>query len=1032
MKVRTRIRKLLRLGRLATGLATVSTLAIAQSPATGTIEGRVFNPQTGENLERTRITVEGTALETFTDAAGQYRLSGVPTGAVTVKAYRTGTTPQTQSVNVSAGQIAQRDFNFTSLTAQGGDTVKLDKFVVSDPKEMAGAAIAINTQRFAPNFVNVIAADEFGPMATGNVGEVLKSMPGITLTQGGMGEPNTISIAGVPSNNVPVTLNGFNFAQAGGSTTRTIGIHQVSLNNISRIEAEFTTTPETPGSALAGTINMVPRKAFERSKPIYSASASLLMRDTDLTLGKTAGTRGSPQRKILPGFDVSAVVPVNRRFGFTLSAATSPMYTPLSFMDGTRVGASAASNGAALPDTTPDKPYLSVFSVRDATRMTRHTAYAATVDYRLSDNDTVALTVNYALFDWQSNDRQINFTVSRVLPGDFGTTFTHSAPGGGALLNFNAAQDVRDHLFMPTLVYRHNGPTWKAEAGAGLSHSQRLRRDISKGWFANTIANRPNVTLFFDNISYDGPGSITVRDGTTNAVLDPYKLETYSLLQMTTNEIDTTDEQRSAYANIRRSLPTRLPITIKGGLDVRQQIRDVRSDVPTIPYLGPDGVAGGTDQAAVPFIDADFSRRDGPYYFPTIQWLSSEKVGALYKSNPTYFGPPNAAARHNAITAASKYARETIAAGYVRGDVHLMDGRLRLVGGIRAEQTTVTGQGDLIDLTRNFRRDANGRVILTNGQPTNITNDATQIADLTHIERGLRADKEYFRWFPSLNASFNVRENLIARAGYYKSIGRPDFVQYAGSLTLPNTEQPPSPTNVIAVNNVAIKPWMAETEKVSLEYYFEKVGLISVGGFRREFENFFGPTLSSPTPEFLSLYGLDPTTYERFNVSTQQNLPGKLRMTGLEFNYKQALTFLPYWARGVQVFANFNTLHVSGTGGDNISGFIPKFGNWGVSLSRPKYTLRARWNYRDRSRQGPIVGRSIEPGTYFWGGSRTLIDLTAEYQLTRIFSLFANMTNLNDASIITEAAGPSTPEIASFKTRQNYGAQWLLGVRATF
>jgi hypothetical protein len=90
----------------------------------------------------------------------------VPAGAVTVKAYRTGTTPQTQAVNVSAGQVAQRDFTLTGLTAQGGDTVKLDKFVVSDPKEMAGAAIAINTQRFAPNFVNVIAADEFGPMAT--------------------------------------------------------------------------------------------------------------------------------------------------------------------------------------------------------------------------------------------------------------------------------------------------------------------------------------------------------------------------------------------------------------------------------------------------------------------------------------------------------------------------------------------------------------------------------------------------------------------------------------------------------------------------------------------------------------------------------------------------------------------------------------------------------------------------------------------------------------------------------------------------
>ena len=539
-----------------------------------------------------------------------------------------------------------------------------------------------------------------------------------------------------------------------------------------------------------------------------------------LSLGKTAGTRGSPQHKILPGFDFSAVVPVNRRFGFTLSAATSPMYTPLALMDATWTGASAPSNGAALPDTTPDKPYLSVFSVRDARKKKKK---PVPVIIRSSLwICTVAFTVNYAIFDWQSNDRQINFTMTRVLPGDFGPTFTHSAPGGGTLLTFNAAQDVRDQLIMPTLVYRHNGTTWKSEAGAGLSHSQRLRRDISKGFFANTLANRTNVTLAFDNIAYDGPGSITVRDGTTNAPLDPYRLDTYSLLQMTTNEIDTTDEQRSAYANIRRDLPTRLPITLKAGVDVRQQIRDVRTDVPTYPYVGPDGVAGGTDQNAAPMVDEDFSRRDGPYYFGPIQWLSSEKVGALRKSNPNYFGAPNAAARHNGITAASKYARERISAGYFRADVHLLDGKLRLVGGVRAEQTTVTGQGDLIDLTRNFRRDANGRVILTNGQPTNIATDPAQIANLTHLERGLRADKEYFRWFPSLNASYNLRENLIARAGYYK-LDRPARLRAICRRPHPAEHRgPPSPSNGIAVNNVAIKPWMAETEKVAVEYYFKR------------------------------------------------------------------------------------------------------------------------------------------------------------------------------------------------------------------
>jgi hypothetical protein len=80
---------------IRTGLFSLSVLlaavaALAQSPATGIVEGRVSNPATGENIELVRITVEGTKLETFTDADGQYRLAGVPAGTVRVRAFRTG------------------------------------------------------------------------------------------------------------------------------------------------------------------------------------------------------------------------------------------------------------------------------------------------------------------------------------------------------------------------------------------------------------------------------------------------------------------------------------------------------------------------------------------------------------------------------------------------------------------------------------------------------------------------------------------------------------------------------------------------------------------------------------------------------------------------------------------------------------------------------------------------------------------------------------------------------------------------------
>src|SRR5205823_10111971 len=139
-------------------------------------------------------------------------------------------------------------------------------------------------------------------------------------------------------------------------------------------------------------------------------------------------------------------------------------------------------------------------------------------------------------------------------------------------------------------------------------------------------------------------------------------------------------------------------------------------------------------------------------------------------------------------------------------------------------QTNVEGQGALIDATRNFQRDPAGRFVPgSNGRPLPITTDPLAAARLTNIDRGLHAEKEYLRWFPSVNGSFNVRENLIARGAYYQSVGRPDYVQYAGSLTLPDISAPAAPNNRLSVNNVGIKAWSARTLKFSLEYYFERV-----------------------------------------------------------------------------------------------------------------------------------------------------------------------------------------------------------------
>jgi TonB-dependent receptor len=1011
------------------GAESTATGAPAQ---TGMIEGRVFNPGTGEYLEFVRITVAGTSLETFTDSSGEFRLANVPAGAVTVMAFRTGVPPQSQTVTVSVGQVARQNFElaYARNGAAADGTVKLDAFVVGTSKEMDGAAIAINTKRFAANAMNVVAANEFGPVADGGVGEVLKSVPGVNITRGGFGDAYQVSLNGVPPKNVPITVGGIGFAEASSGVQRNTGLQQSSINNFSRLEIIYTPTPEISGAALAGAVNMVPLSAFERSKPQVNFNVSMMMRDNARDFNRTPGPLHEPARKVQPGSDFSAIVPVNDRFGFTFSGSASSLYTSVDSVQNTRAGGNQATNGGTLPDTTFDKPYLTGFLFRDRPVFSKRITMGGTVDYKLSRNDRLSFSFLCGFSDAQAYQRSVNFTIGTIVPGNFTTTSTR---GTGNVQLQNIYTKLGGRMITPALTYRHDGPVWKAEAAAGISSSGRFNQNMDNGAFSAANAQRTGVTIAFDDIFYLRPGRISVTDTATGAPVDPYNINSYNLTTATGALLRIQSVKKTAFANVRRDFFEKIPVTVKAGFDVREELLDNRQFVPSYTFVGADGRAATADDNASVVKDASFSQRIPPFGFPRTDWVSNQQLFGLFAAKPAYF-TTNEATNHTATVTNSKWARELVTAAYVRGDVQFLDNRLKLVGGLRAEQTNGEGNGPLNDATRNFQRDATGKFILgSNGRPLPITTDPLAAARLTSIDRGFHSKKEYLRYFPSLNATYNLRENLVLRAGYYWSIGRPNFDQNAGGITLPDLGLPNAANNRITVANVGVKAWKAQTVKASVEYYFEKVGLISVSGYQRNIKDFFGTSVFRPTNEFLQSYGLDPNLYTAYDAATQFNLTSPVRMSGVDVNYKQALTFLPNWARGVQVFANASAQHMTGDDSGNFAGYIPRTYNWGVSFTRPRYNVRMNWNYAGRARGAAIAaGRSIEPGTYTWISKRLIVDLSAEYRFYQRLGAFMNLSNIGDAPADQEVAGPSTPDVAQFRARTQYGAQWTFGVRGTF
>lgn len=1018
--------------------------ASAITAATASVQGRVQNAATGDYLERVRIRVLGTSLETFTDADGFYRLTNLPPGKHQIEIFYTSLPTQVATLTVSSSTTPPLDFTFPAASAPTSATstgpVTLTEFVVATSREMSGAARAINEQRFAPNVRQVVSTDEFGDVAEGNVAEFVKFLPGVNIDYAG-GNARDISLNGVPGDYVPVTLDGFSLASAvgggAGGTNRSVGLDQVSINNLSRIEVSFSPTPESQGGALAGSVNLVPRSSFERARAAGNFSTYVMMRDNARDWNRSPAPR-HPTRKIHPGADISYVAPVSKTFGFSLSAGFNRQYSGEPLIQNTWRGTQAATNGVAFPHTSFDRPYLSTFAIRNSGKDTKRSSFGFTVDYKLTPHDRFSFSLQASTFDVLINHNQLTFNVNRVAPGDFTTTSTKGAAGLGDLQLLTTGADRSNYTYMPSLIWRHDGPVWKSEAGYSHSRAGNRNENLRSGFFDTTTARRTGVTVSFADINYLRPGTLTVTDA-AGAPVNPYSLDNYVLTAASGNTRATDDTKRTAYANLRRDFFGRVPFSLRAGLDFREAIRDQRASTPAFTYLGRDGVASTapsatSDDRATPFLDPSFSSRVPHYGFPSFGGVSSEKFYEHFLANPNQFTTV-ANATYRSEVNLSKRAAELVSAAYLRADLSLLANRLKLVGGVRLEQTNIEAEGPLTDPTRNIQRDSAGRPVLgANGLPVALVpaSNALGVSRLTFLDRGAQSEKEYLRWFPSLNASFNVRENLIARAAVYTSIGRPDFNQYAGGIILPDTENP-TPNDQITVSNIAIKPWSARSFTTRLEYYFAGVGQFSVGAFRRDFENFFGNTILSPSPEFLELYNLDPNVYGAYPVATQYNITSTVRMQGIDVGYKQALTFLPQWARGVQVFANGSTQRLLGPAATNFPGFVPRTASWGVSLNRPGYSLRANWNYRGRQRRNAIAaGPSIEPGTFVWWSKRLYLDLSADYTFYKRFAVFASLRNVGDAPDDIEVHGPSTPAHAQFRQRIEFGSLWQFGIKGSF
>ena len=989
------------------------------------VQGRVFNTLSETYIANARVTIEGTGLEALTDESGSFLLPAAPVGDVRMRASYVGLQPQVQTVRLSAGLNTLDDFALsrgTSPLARNEDAVlQLGKITVVADQEMSAQALAMNEQRNSPSLKSVIAMDEYPVDGNGNIGEFLKYIPGVAVSFSGS-QPIDVSVRGLPGNATPIMIDGGILPSTASGDTRGGSLTGIPMTNVSRIEVTKVPTPDVPASSLGGSINIISKSGFERKTPLFSYNLyTTFNADLGLSLEKRpAGIDYLRTSNIGPSGNFSYVHPINKSLSISVGAGYIYNYIP-------------ADQTAPFWNLNTLVHYQSTFQSTPQLVIMKN--YNFGVDWKLGSRHVFGVT-------FQSRDRGTEASTSgfNVIYGTGATggpTFTQGASTGvGSITQSPSWLGIWSDAEIVTFRHKFTGQRWKVETNASYSKTYTLRD--SPGYFTGAALGRANLILRGDNIVGNAdnmlntlPTTFTARDRTGN-VVDIFDQSQLALTTATQTKLDWDRTNKQLKVMVTRELDTRVPVSLRTGFEINEE--DYAQSGVTDSYTFRTGTADSVRQIGnYGLIDPSYSSQ---FAGGQIQWINMQKYYELFLSNPGYFTWNESAAYISKVNT-FKTLTERVSAGFLRIDAKLFDGKLWLVGGVRYERTAAEGVGPLNDPTAWLQKDARGNLVRTTaGATIPLTNDALARTKLQYTEGGSSTDRDYDGYYPSFNASYTLNDFLLARFGYARTIGRPNRAFITPGVTFSAATANPQ---TITVNNTGLLPWTADNYDLTLESYLFKGGVGSIGVFQKDISGFFVTSAIEATPEILDLYGLPAGSDVTYELRTRDNGNEPTRIRGFEFNYKQPLTFLPHWARGVQVFLNYTRLQLSGSNDSDFTGFNPETISYGVNLTRPRYSVKFLMQVQGETRRAPVgvnATTGIPENTFLWQGAKERPTLTADFRVTKNVSLYGSISDFFGGGFKDVQRrypdGGTTPAYARFQRVQEWGYAATVGVRGQF
>ena len=1013
----------------------------------GAVQGTVSNAVSGSPLGRAKVAIRGTAQETLTDDDGRFYLRGAPAKDIELEVSYLGFGSQTSRVTVPPGGQVAQDFQLsrqgTDRRGAEGQTIVLEQFQVVAEQTMSGQAVAMNEQRHAANIKNVVSFDELGDRGQENIGDYVRFLPGVTILDDGT-NPGRIALGGFPAEMSNIQIDGMDVPATGigATSSRTAALQDVPILNIERVEVSKVPTPDLPAAGLGGSMNLIAKTGVGLKRPVGRYQVYMNFDNVD-GLNFNGGSqqphdRASPRYKE-PSFSLGYAFPVGKTLSVSLGASRSWRQRPTE--DTPSEVALWNLKKTYLATGAPKDLALAITQWRQEASISRTENLQLGLDWRLTTHDTLSLQVQERSV---VEKKAQSFMTARVNAGydaigNADYTQSRGATGSFEMGTLNPSNfDATTDTSMRSLKYQHRGPAWNIDAQASYSAADRERSSVGKGYFNGVLASVLAANIRGDGIGKGasiGPETYTITRANGTPV-DPFNANNYTL--------GTANEEYALYQtdltagrlNVSRAIGRNL--TLKIGSSYNRLDKDDTRPVKNYTFVG--RAAG---QTAVSLYDLVDESIDVKVNGNPVRWISPVKTYNLFVKNPEYFTLNNTFIANRAQN--SKRMLEDILAGYFRFDLRLLSGRLNFTGGARYERTDLKGWSNKRDNFAIYQRDAAGKLLLTStGALIPVTNNADDRLRLINQERGNIESQGYGGLYPSLNANYAITDNLVARAAYARTLGRPDVQYVVAGVTVPvPTDTNATTADIIVVGNPGLEPWTADSFHLSLDSYHLKGGFGSIGAYQKRVSNFFAQRGRPATAATLEAYGIPEGDIaymlaDNWVVRRWENV-GDATLNGLELSYRQDLLFMPSWLQLMQAWVNYTHLKVGGRNAADFVGFSPDTLTAGLNYIRPRFSVRLTAAYQAETKRAEVVvipGTSAEgfipQSTYEYQAAYTRYGISAEYALSKTFALYVNWDDVFARDRLVYRRAPDTPAFAQTAQRYVSPSYIVIGVKGSF